>query len=353
MTISSGSSSPLPQYRSSAFGGSQSRATFNLDAAVHRPSVVRGPPSYVDRATQTSDLDFTDKSDEDYETYLPTGVFRYDKWIGEGRLLDVTHLAWAQARQLCNSVVAEMHKDQWIRECHNILLSIPPKVLTEVAVGNLMRAWKDASDADERGEAHPIGEICRTGSDWDLESKQDAPVIYLIGICDNDSQSPTPQQYLQVTKRLRSYLSMSWRRQDVEDILEIDNVARPQSTKRDIQQGKALFLCKPPGPRYRIGERHSKVNGFCDALERRFSNMPAAELDLPLKRPLVYIGHAFNFARRRTQFMEGDTFLLHLVHNTLRVRHSLKRTISRLICLGSLSRGAISFGNPPDLLSRR
>jgi hypothetical protein len=309
------------------------------------------PAEYVDQAIQTSDADIENENDEQYEAYIPTGVFRYEKWIGEGRLLDVTHLAWAQARQLYNPVPADMNRWQWICECHNILLGMPSLVLTEVAAGNLMQAFAEAKLAHGAGEAHPMWDITGEGTDWFSESKKDAPVIYLVGLCTEEGVSPTPRQFLQVVKRLRGYISML--EQDVEGILEIDNVGRANSTKQDIRQFNPFFLCKTAGPRRRIAERESKVIGFCDALERRFRDLSDVELDEPMKRPLVYIGYAFNFVKRRNQHMEGGTsFLLHLVPNTLRVRHTPKRTIGWLICSGSLSGKAISIGRSPDLFSR-
>ncbi|KAI4653078.1 uncharacterized protein J4E79_008591 [Alternaria viburni] len=81
-----------------------------------------------------------------------------------------------------------------------LLASIPRKILTLIISGNLC----SASRSDE--EIHHL--LKDPDSLWRTRAgEKNAPGIYIRNLVDKDGDTPTPNQYLWVPKRLRNYVS--------------------------------------------------------------------------------------------------------------------------------------------------
>jgi hypothetical protein len=126
-----------------------------------------------------------------------------------------------------------------------VLLSTPLFVLQHLVSGTLSQAYH-LENSDVAKHLHP-------NSDWVLLSHNKfAPGSYILYLVDRNGNSPTPNEFRPVIKRLRDYVS--GRTDSVGDALQLDNARRPQSTIADITAGrsscprknKADRSCHPP-----------------------------------------------------------------------------------------------------------
>jgi hypothetical protein len=88
-----------------------------------------------------------------------------------------------------------------------------------------------------------------------------------------------------------------------------------------MQEGLRYYLCTSRMmQRHPVRGRVEIVEAFCAGLETRLNNISVGEEDVPMKRPLQYIGYAVHWPTRWKSHDSGETaFLLQLVRSALQV----------------------------------
>jgi hypothetical protein len=157
-------------------------------------------------------------------------------------------------------------------------------------------------------------------SDWMCESTIQAPNIYVLILANEDGCSLAASQLRKVIEVLRKYISNDHR--DIDEVTAVDNALNAgRSSRRQVEQGFQHFLQKTKhGRRTMVRGRQDIVEQFCEALERRIDTTVLAGMeDVPLTRPLMYIGYALHFASRMEDHDHGEpSFLMQLVRSVSR-----------------------------------
>jgi hypothetical protein len=252
--------------------------------------------------------------DEDEILWLPAGRHRYDKAIGFGYIMAVK-LAWQHAIQNEPSVLDMLGEADWTWHGYNVLLSMQKDVLTAVASGNLASLFWGR-------ENKTVCDMFQAKSAWMKEGEGWAPAVYIMCLVDSKHRghAHTPDELRLVIDDLRCYGNMDW----LDYTFKVDNAYRPTaSTMDDIKNGKPNFLSTiGVNGRTRTRYKAEDIKRFCDALEVRLQRLPADEKDIPLRRPLQYIGRANKYVRRQDLHRRGDrsNWLMQLVKHVCHVR---------------------------------
>ena len=107
----------------------------------------------------------------------------------------------------------------------------------------------------------------------------------------------TTNQYIQVTKRLRDYVSG----QSFEAAASLNNIKGTiKVSGQDISKGHYRFL---NGSEQRV----MQILTWCTALEDRIHQLPADELDKPMQRPCTYVGYSVSVSPLLHQHNKGGT----------------------------------------------
>jgi hypothetical protein len=195
----------------------------------------------------------------------------------------------------------------------NVLWSMPPRVVQALAGDNL--AWQAMYVDNE------LRDLFDEESEWMLESSSAAPVIYMLALVDDMGQSPSSANLRQVIAMLRQYISHD--PQDDHVVLKVDNALRGgRSSRSFVELGHHGYLGKTQdGGHGIVNGREAVVRQFCDALEKRLNALDrVVSAQIPLRRPLMYIGYAFSYAKRMASHKRGDSsFLMQLVRSVARV----------------------------------
>lgn len=127
-------------------------------------------------------------------------------------------------------------------------------------------------------------------------------------------ESPSASQYLRIVQRLESYVSGHV--DSFEQAMSLDNVrTRRNSTIETISEGKHWFLKGSI-------TRTQTVWTFCQGLRMRFEKLGPHEMDMPLQRPLGYVGYMMRPVNRFKDHANEDTsWLHHLVLNAFRLEY--------------------------------
>ncbi|KAF2114863.1 hypothetical protein BDV96DRAFT_646730 [Lophiotrema nucula] len=245
--------------------------------------------------SQTDELEDDSESngsDDGYDYVLPSSRYYYDKALAAGGCLAVVVLAWVHARALCHPLMAEIKEIWWRHVCRNILWSMHWPVLQWLVGGNVMRELT----RPEHRELFLT--LQRKGGAWwdELGQHPQVPLIYGRFLVDKGGNSPTPRELRVVIAELRKYITMD----HIDDALAIDNAFGEHSSRRKLEKGLFLFLSRrnKQGKLRRLAKRVAVVEAFCNALERRLDQLPADLEDVPLAKPLVYIGWTMKYFGR-------------------------------------------------------
>tara|TARA_R110002003_G_scaffold206_4_gene15780 strand:- start:5761 stop:7359 length:1599 start_codon:yes stop_codon:yes gene_type:complete len=256
----------------------------------------------LDTDTQANPI--TDRLGEEIQMYQPLqGQQRYSfgNALRQGSVA-VAALAYLQATQMGSAVVAGMGETKCRMLGRNILWSMPPQVL-ECLVGDNLAARARTEDS--------LVDLFHQDSDWMYESTTQAPIIYVLILANEDGCSLAASQLRKVIEVLRKYISNDHR--DIDEVAAVDNALNAgRSSQRQVEQGFQRFLHKTKhGRRTVVRGRQEIVEQFCEALERRLDTTVLAGMeDVPLTRPLMYIGYALHFASRMEDHDHGESSVL-------------------------------------------
>lgn len=127
-------------------------------------------------------------------------------------------------------------------------------------------------------------------------------------------ESPSPSQYLRVVECLEAYVSGDY--VSIEQAVRLDNLwTNRKSTVRSILEGRHWYLQGSI-------TRTQAVLTFCEGLRERFKDMGPHEMEIPLQRPLGYVGYTMSAQQRFKEHGHGDTSWLHnLVLNAFRLEY--------------------------------
>ncbi|KAF2489597.1 hypothetical protein BU16DRAFT_442725, partial [Lophium mytilinum] len=156
-----------------------------------------------------------------------------------------------------------------------VLLTTDPRLLSAIVGGNLEKLYREDRAVGRLLDAHK--------SRGKLQ-----PSIYMQLLSDKKGKSPSPNELLRVTRKIRQYL------RDPVYALEVDerlSCAHSWSIA-DEREGLRRYLCDEGNPTVPVADRSGLLRMFCDALETRMLAFPSEDGDEPLAIPLVEFGYA-------------------------------------------------------------
>ncbi|XP_014553623.1 hypothetical protein COCVIDRAFT_107165 [Bipolaris victoriae FI3] len=173
-----------------------------------------------------------------------------------------------------------------------IMASMPFEVLRLIINSNLCKAIHDGNP--ELAKYHSEDAAWQQNSTGTNKSA----AIYICHLVDKEHNAPTPQQCRKVIQRLRRYISGD--PEYFKDAVALDNARNHRSSIEDIQNGRHHHL-------QGLIKRVQQIITFCTALEMRLSELDPDLIDVPLEKPLKYVGYSINVTARGAQHDKGGT----------------------------------------------
>jgi hypothetical protein len=193
-----------------------------------------------------------------------------------------------------------------LRECALILASAP-SVFAAAVDGDLVRRM--LSDADLRREYALV-----------QERAHDQPSIYIHLLADERGTAPSPNQYLQFRELVLEYLAEG---QISEYSWHLDNITPPSVNKTASAQGYRKYL----HTNTRSSNRVDTFRRFCEGVQRRWLETPAALRDTPFRFPPGECGYSKNSHVRLAQHRahRSSNYVMNLVEDICTYLHRTGR----------------------------
>lgn len=167
-----------------------------------------------------------------------------------------------------------------LREC-SLILASAPAVFAAAVDGNLMTRM--SNDADLQREYAVVQERAHY-----------QPSIYIHLLADERGVAPSPNQYLAVRDMVLDYLAEG---QVSEHAWHLDNITPPAVSRVASAQGHRKYL----HTNSRLPNRVEVLRHYCDGVQKRWLETPAALRDTPFRFPPGECGYSIHSHFRLSQ----------------------------------------------------